>query len=166
MLAGFSEAFLVLRAQQIGLPLTLVPLVFIVMNVVYAMSAYPAGVMSDRWGRSGLLVAGFIVLILGDVVLAAASGIWPVILGVGLWGLYMGLTQGILTALVADTAPAQLRGTAFGIFNLVSGIAFLFASVIAGWLWDQYGPSAPFIASAVFASIALAAWTVRSIRSV
>ncbi|MDJ0926225.1 MAG: MFS transporter [Gammaproteobacteria bacterium] len=166
MLAGFSEAFLVLRAQQLGLSLTLVPLVFIVMNVVYAMSAYPAGVMSDRWGRSGLLVAGFIVLIVGDLVLAAADDIWLVMLGVVLWGLYMGLTQGVLAALVADTAPAQLRGTAFGLFNLVSGIAFLCASVIAGWLWDQYGPSAPFIASAVFASVALAAWTVRSIRSV
>lgn len=164
MLAGFSEAFLVLRAQDVGLTLSLIPLVFIVMNIVYALSAYPAGILSDRFGRAGLIVAGFVVIIVADVVLALANGVWIVMAGIVLWGLYLGLTQGVLSALVADSAPARLRGTAFGMFNLVSGIAMLFASVIAGWLWDQYGPAAPFIASAAFASLALAGWTIRGAR--
>lgn len=161
-LAGFSEAFLVLRAQDIGLPIGLIPLVFIVMNVVYALSAYPAGMLSDHWGRPSLIVAGFVVLIGADAVLALSSSITTVMIGVVLWGLYMGLTQGVLTALVADTAPPELRGTAFGVFNLVSGISLLLASAIAGWLWDQYGAPAPFIASAGFAAVALAGWFLRS----
>jgi MFS family permease len=161
MLAGFSEAFLVLRAQDAGLSLALIPLVFIVMNVVYALAAYPAGVLSDRFGRPGLIAAGFVVIIIADIVLAFASGIWIVMLGVMLWGLYLGLTQGVLSAMVADSAPERLRGTAFGMFNLVSGIALLFASAIAGWLWDRYGAPAPFIASAVFASLALLGWAIR-----
>ena len=161
MLAGFSEAFLVLRAQDLGLSLALIPLVFIFMNVVYALAAYPAGVLSDRFGRSGLIAAGFVVIIVADIVLAFASGIWVVMLGVMLWGLYLGLTQGVLSAMVADSAPERLRGTAFGMFNLVSGIALLLASAIAGWLWDRYGAPAPFIASAVFASLALLGWAIR-----
>ena len=164
-LAGFSTAFIVLRAQDVGLALALIPLVFIVMNVIFAIAAYPAGVLSDRYGRSGLIVAGLVVIIVADVMLALASGIWVVMCGVALWGLYMGLTQGVLMALVADTAPERLRGTAFGMFNLVSGIAMLFASVIAGWLWDQFGAPAPFIASAIFATIALAGWTLQRLRS-
>lgn len=164
-LAGFSEAFLVLRAQDIGLSLTWIPLVFIVMNVVYALAAYPAGILSDHWGRPSLIVAGFLVLIVGDVVLALAGNLTMVMAGIVLWGLYMGLTQGVLTALIADTAPPELRGTAFGLFNLVSGISLLLASAIAGWLWDQYGAPAPFIASAGFAAIALAGWFLRSRNS-
>ncbi|NND37329.1 MAG: MFS transporter [Gammaproteobacteria bacterium] len=162
MLAGFSEAFLVLRAQDLGLSLALIPVVFIVMNVVYAFAAYPAGILSDRFGRPGLIVAGFVVIILADIVLALATGIWVVLLGVMLWGLYLGLTQGVLSAMVADSAPERLRGTAFGMFNLVSGIALLLASAIAGWLWDAYGAPAPFIASAVFAGLALIGWSIRS----
>jgi len=161
-LAGFSEAFLVLRAQDIGLSLALIPLVFIVMNVVYALSAYPAGILSDRWGRPSLIVAGFVVLIGADAVLALAGDVTMVMVGVMLWGLYMGLTQGVVTALVADTAPLELRGTAFGVFNLVSGISLLLASAIAGWLWDQYGAPAPFIASALIAALALIGWFLRS----
>ena len=164
MLAGFSEAFLVLRAQQIGLQLSLIPLVFIVMNIIYTLSAYPAGVLSDHLGRPGLIVAGFIALIAADIALALATNLWHVMAGIVLWGLYMGFTQGVLTAQVADTAPAELRGTAFGVFNLVSGIALLFASAIAGLLWDQFGPSAPFLASAALASTALALWVLRSTR--
>lgn len=160
MLAGFSEAFLVLRAQDVGLSLALIPLVFIVMNVVYAASAYPAGILSDRFGRSGLIVAGFVIIIIADIVLALASGIWIVLLGVVLWGLYLGLTKGVLSAMVADSAPERLRGTAFGMFNFVSGIALLLASAIAGWLWDQYGAPAPFIASAIFAGLALIGWAI------
>ncbi|MBT8441030.1 MAG: MFS transporter, partial [Gammaproteobacteria bacterium] len=149
-------------AQDLGLSLALIPVVFIVMNVVYAFAAYPAGILSDRFGRPGLIVAGFVVIILADIVLALATGIWVVLLGVMLWGLYLGLTQGVLSAMVADSAPERLRGTAFGMFNLVSGIALLLASAIAGWLWDAYGAPAPFIASAVFAGLALIGWSIRS----
>jgi MFS family permease len=161
-LAGFSEAFLVLRAQDVGLSLGLIPLVFIIMNMVYAFSAYPAGLISDRFGRSAPIVSGVVVIILADVVLAMATGVWAALLGAALWGLYMGLTKGVLAAQVADTAPVRLRGTAFGLFNLVSGIALLLGSVTAGLLWDKYGAPAPFIASAIFAALALIAWSMRS----
>lgn len=154
-LARFSEAFLLLRAQQMGLAAALVPLVLVVMNVVFAASAYPLGAWSDRLGRRGLLGAGFGVLIGADVVLATAPGLVQVFVGVGLWGLHMGLTQGLLAALVADTSPATLRGTAFGIFHLVSGIALLAASVIAGVLWSWIGPAATFITGAGFAALGL-----------
>ena len=164
-LAGFSEAFLVLRAQDIGLTLALIPLVFIVMNMVYAFSAYPAGLLSDRFGRTAPIVFGLIAIIAADIVLAMATNIWEVMLGVAFWGLYMGLTHGVLAALVADTAPARLRGTAFGLFNLVSGLSMLMASVIAGVLWDKFGAPAPFIASALVASLALAGWLIRWMRS-
>lgn len=161
-LARFSEAFLVLRAQNIGLPIALVPLVMVVMNVVYAVSAYPAGRLSDKMDRRLVLAAGFMVLIVSDVVLALATGVWHVIAGVALWGLHMGLTQGLLAALVADTTPSRLRGTAFGMFNLASGIAMLIASFLAGWLWDQYGPQATFYAGAGFTTIALIGLMIRS----
>jgi MFS family permease len=154
-LARFSEAFLVLRAQNIGLPVALVPLVMVVMNVAYAVSAYPAGHLSDRMDRQLVLAAGFGVLIGSDVVLALATGVWQLIAGVVLWGLHMGLTQGLLAALVTDTTPSPLRGTAFGVFNLASGIAMLIASFLAGWLWDQYGPQATFFAGACFTMVAL-----------
>jgi MFS family permease len=154
-LARFSEAFLLLRAQNVGLPIALVPLVLVVMNVAYAGSAYPAGVLSDRIGRLGLLVAGLVLLIAADLALALATEIGPVMGGVVLWGLHMGLTQGLLAAMVADVAPAELRGTAFGVFNMMTGIMLLAASLIAGLLWDQIGPSATFFASIGFTFIAL-----------
>jgi MFS family permease len=153
-LARFSEAFLVLRAQNVGLELGFVPLVLIAMNVVYAAAAYPAGVAADRMNRWTLLLLGLAMLVLADLVLAMAATPWQVFVGAALWGLHMGLTQGLLSKLVADNAPAMLRGTAFGIFNLVSGVAMLLASVVAGALWELVGPSATFIAGAVFAAIA------------
>ena len=154
-LARFSEAFLVLRAQNIGLPVALVPLVMVVMNVAYAVSAYPAGHLSDRMDRRLVLAAGFGVLIGSDVVLALATGVWQLMAGVVLWGLHMGLTQGLLAALVTDTTPSPLRGTAFGVFNLASGIGMPIASFLAGWLWDQYGPQSTFYAGAGFTTVAL-----------
>lgn len=154
-LARCSEAFLVLRASGTGLAITFVPLVLVVMNTAYAASAYPAGVWSDRAGRRVVLLAGVAVLVLADVVLATASGIWFVMLGIALWGLHMGLTQGLLATMVTDTAPAALRGTAFGAFNLVSGIAMLAASVLAGLLWDRFGPTGTFAAGAIFSLISL-----------
>ena len=156
-LARFSEAFLLLRAQSVGLPLAIVPAVMIVMNIVYTLSAWPAGALSDRLGRYGLLSAGFAFLILADLVLALGGSVSTVMTGVALWGLHMGLTQGLLAALVADSAPEELRGTAFGMFNLVSGVALLAASVVAGALWDGIGPTGTFLAGAAFTGVALAA---------
>ena len=155
-LARFSEAFLILRAQSQGLPLLLVPLVLVVMNVAYALSSYPAGALSDRVDRTAILVGGLVLLIAADLVLALSTGIAGVAAGVVLWGLHMGLTQGLFSALVADTAPEDLRGTAFGMFNLVSGVALLAASVIAGALWDAFGAERTFLAGAGFAAAAMA----------
>jgi len=153
-LARFSEAFLILRAQSVGLALGYVPMVLIVMNIVYAGGAYPAGVAVDRFSRRAMLIAGLVVLIAADVVLAVAASPMHVFIGVAIWGLHMALTQGLLSKLVADAAPAALRGSAFGIFNLITGIALLLASVIAGSLWSAVGASATFLAGAAFAGLA------------
>ncbi len=155
-LARFSEAFLLLRAQSAGLHLSFVPVVMVVMNVVYSLSAWPAGALSDNNDRFGILVVGFGLLILADLVLALGDSVSMVIIGVALWGLHMGLTQGLLSALVADTTPPELRGTAFGMFNLVSGIALLAASIVAGALWDLIGPAGTFFAGALITTVALA----------
>jgi MFS family permease len=152
----FSEAFLVLRAAHVGLSAGLVPLVLVVMIVAYAVSAYPAGRLSDRMDRYHLLAVGFATMVAANIVLALAPGIASVLAGVALWGLHMGLTQGLFAALVADTSPPRLRGTAFGVFNLATGIVVLAASLLAGWLWDLYGPTAAFATGAGFASVALA----------
>jgi len=154
-LARFSEAFLVLRAQTVGLPIFLIPAVLVVMNVVYAVAAYPAGILSDKVDRMSILLMGFGILIAADVVLAFASGIFGVTIGVVLWGLHMGLTQGLLATLVADAAPPELRGTAYGMFNFLGGIALLAASIIAGALWDASGPQSTFLAGAAFTALAL-----------
>jgi MFS family permease len=154
--ARFSAAFLVLRAENVGLALALVPIVFVVMNAVYAVSAYPAGILSDRTDRHNVLAVGFVALIAANVVLALASGIWLVMAGTVLWGLHMGLTQGLLAAMVADTARPKIRGTAFGIFNLVTGVALLGGNLLAGLLWDRYGPSGTFFAGAGITAVALA----------
>lgn len=154
-LARFSEAFLILRAQAAGLPLAFVPLVLVLMNVVYAVTAYPAGVLSDRTNRVTMLAVGFVVLIAADIVLAVSASLVGVTVGVALWGLHMGLTQGLLATLVADTAPAELRGTAYGVFNLLGGLAALAASILAGALWDGFGPDATFLTGACFTAIAL-----------
>lgn len=154
-LARFSEAFLLLKAQAIGLPLTLVPAVLVVMNVVYALSAYPAGILADRMDRPVLLIVSLLMLIAADLVLAFSPGLLGVGIGVVLWGLHMGFSQGLLSALVADAAPAELRGTAFGMFNLVTGVTLLAASVIAGGLWDVIGPRGTFLAGATFATLTL-----------
>ncbi|MGE8101367.1 MFS transporter [Pseudomonas fluorescens] len=154
-LARFSEAFLVLRAQQTGLSATWVPLVMVVMSVFYALSAYPAGWLSDRISRTKLLCLGMALLVLADLVLAQSHSPLTMMLGVALWGLHMGFSQGILATLVADTAPDELKGTAFGIFNLLSGICLLIASVLAGWLWQTVGAQSTFITGAVLAALAM-----------
>ena len=154
-LARFSEAFLILRAQQQGLPDSYAPLVLVVMNLVYALGAYPLGRLADRVSHLALLGAGLGTLTLADLVLAQAQGLGAVALGVALWGLHLAMTQGLLATMVAATAPARLRGTAFGIFNLASGVAMLAASVLAGVLWDRLGAAVTFYAGAGFALAAL-----------
>jgi len=153
-LARFSEAFLVLRAQNIGLAPGYVPVVMVVMNVFYAGAAYPAGAAADRLRARTLLLMGLALLVVADMVLAVAAGALAVLAGAALWGLHMALTQGLLSKLVADTVPAPLRGTGFGVFNLISGGTLLLASVIAGVLWTAIGPSATFLAGAGFATVA------------
>ena len=162
MMARFSEAFLVLKASASGLSTAYVPLVMVVMSVVYSLSSYPAGILSDRVGRRGLLVAGLIALVAADAVLGFGTSIASALAGVALWGLHMGLTQGILSAMVADVAPKELRGTAFGVFNLASGAALLVGSVLAGLMWDRYGPEGTFLLGGGFAILTLIGFVLRA----
>lgn len=152
-LARFSEAFLILRAEDVGLRLMWVPLVLVMMNIAYAVSAFPVGVVSDHVDRYTLLTIGLGVLIVADLFLAFSAGLAGIFIGIALWGLHMGFTQGVLSALVADTVPDELRGTAFGFFNLISGLAMLVASVVAGLLWDSFGPQYTFLAGSLFAGV-------------
>jgi MFS family permease len=154
-LARFSEAFLVLRAQQTGLDLAWIPGVMVVMSLAYSLSAYPAGRLSDRLDRRLLLALGMTLLIAADLVLALGQSVRSVFLGVAVWGLHMGFTQGILAAMVSETAPSSLRGTAFGVFNLACGLCVLLASALAGWLWDRFGASTTFLAGAALVSVPL-----------
>jgi MFS family permease len=155
--ARFSEAFLVLRAMQGGVPIALVPLVMVAMNLMYSVSAYPFGKLADSMSHARLLAIGLVVLIASDVVLAHGNH-WPVVLlGVALWGLHMGLTQGLLATMVAHSTPPDLKGTAFGFFNLMSGLAMLVASVVAGELWDRLGAGATFYTGAGFCLLTLCA---------
>ena len=155
-LARFSEAFLILKAAAEGLPLWLAPLVLVAMNLVYSFGAYPAGIMSDRVSGRWLLLAGFATLVAADLFLALGSGLVPTFIGIALWGLHMALTQGLLSKMVADAAAPHLRGSAFGLFGLATGLAMLVASVLAGWLWVAIGPSATFAAGAAFALVSAA----------
>jgi MFS family permease len=157
-LPRFSEAFLILRGQALGLPLTLAPLVLVVMNVVYALAAYPVGALSDRIGRGRLLGLGFALLVLADCALGLADGLALAALGVVLWGLHLAFTQGLLATLVADAAPVGLRGAAFGAFNFLTGLALLAANAIAGALWQAYGAGATFFAAAALTALALVAF--------
>lgn len=154
-LARFSEAFLVLRATGAGLPLALAPLVLVAMSLVYGLGAYPAGALADRRPARQLFAWGLAALIAADVLLARGGSLAVIFAGIGLWGAHMALTQGLLGKLVADSAPARLRGSAFGLFNLATGLAMLAASVLAGLLWDRLGPGATFAAGGAFAALAL-----------
>ena len=154
-LARFSEAFLTLKAQSIGLPITLVPLALVLMSLAYSLSAYPAGILSDKMDRITILAIGLALLVCADLILAFAQSLVGAGLGVILWGLHMGFTQGLLAKLIADTSAAELRGTAFGMFNLITGLALLLASVVAGALWDLAGPQGTFLAGAGFAVLTM-----------
>ena len=149
-LARFSEAFLILRAQQVGFSVAWVPLVMVVMSMIYSLSAYPAGILSDRMNRRSVLATGLLLLMLADLLLAWANSPVIVLLGVALWGLHMGLTQGIFAAMIADVTPPELKGTAFGLFNLASGLFMLLASAVAGGVWDRHGAAMTFYAGAAF----------------
>ena len=164
-LARFSEAFLVLRAQQGGMTLSLIPLVMVLMNILYSLSAYPFGKLADRMSHQALLVCGLGLLIAADLVLASSNHWTAVLAGVCLWGLHMGMTQGLLATMVADTAPADLRGTAYGFFNLLSGVAMLVASALAGLLWDRLGAAFTFYAGAGFCVLTLLGLAWQSWRS-
>ena len=163
-LARFSEAFLILKASDQGLALWLAPAVLVVMNLVYSAAAYPAGIASDRIGTRGLLLASLVVLAAADLLLALVPGLVAAFAAIALWGLHMGLSQGLLSRLVADRSPAPLRGSAFGLFNLATGLAMLAASVTAGLLWDGFGPAATFIAGAAFAAAAAVALIFLSLQ--
>lgn len=154
-LARFSEAFLILRGADLGLTIAWTPLVLVVMNIAYMCSAYPAGVLADRMPRHHLLMLGAAVLVLANLMLAGANDIAVVLLGVALWGLHMGMTEGVFTAMIADAAPPDLRGTAFGVFNLMRGLLLLMASVLAGLMWEHGGPPATFITAAVLAALSM-----------
>lgn len=154
-LARFSEAFLVLRAQQMAIPLFAIPLVMVAMNLVYSLTAYPFGKLSDSMSHSKMLQWGLLVLIAADIVLALSSHWSTLLAGVALWGIHMGMTQGLLAAMVAHTAPPELRGTAFGMFNLMSGIALLLASAGAGVLWEVLGAASTFYAGAIICVVTL-----------
>jgi MFS family permease len=154
-LARFSEAFLLRAGQHAGIAVALVPVILVTMNIVYAASAYPLGRLADRMSRSALLAVGVGFLIAADIVLATASTVWQVIAGAAVWGAHMGATQGLLSVLVADAVPENLRGTAFGLYSLITGAAMLAVSVIAGWLWTGFGPAATFTTGAVFSALAL-----------
>jgi predicted MFS family arabinose efflux permease len=161
-LARFSEAFLVLRARQGGIKVALVPLVMVAMNLIYAASAFPFGKLSDRMSHKTLLATGLLVLAAADLVLARDDHWVTVLAGVALWGIHMGMTQGLLATMVADHAPPNLRGTAYGFFNLVSGLAMLAASALAGLIWDQWGASFTFYAGAAFSVLALTALIIKN----
>jgi len=168
-LARFSEAFLVLRAQHGGIPVAYVPLVMVGMNLVYSASAYPFGRLSDRMNHGTLLSLGLLVLIAADLVLAASDHWATIAAGVSLWGLHQGITQGLLATMVANASPVDLRGTAYGFFNLASGVAMLIASAVAGLLWDRFGPSFTFYTGAAFAALtmlglAMHAWRQNRLR--
>ena len=164
-IARFSEAFVLLRLSDVGIAFAFVPLGLVAMNLFYSATAYPAGSLSDRLGRTGLLAWGIAILVASNILLAATDTILSAFAGIALWGVHLGLTQGLLAALVTDHAPVALRGTAFGLFHLVTGIALLAASLIAGLLWDTFGPWATFAAGAAMGTVALGSLVLRPVRA-
>jgi len=159
-LVRFSEAFLLLRGAELGLADAMVPLILAALSFAFALSSYPAGVLSDRLGRKNVVIWGFGMMIVADLILFIAEAPWVVFLGAVFWGLHLGLTQGIFSAMVADRVPEDLRGTGFGVFHLVSGTGLFLASLLAGLLWQAFGAQATFLAGAVLALIAVLAFAL------
>ena len=163
-LTKFSDAFLILKAQAIGFQVTFVPLIMVIMNIIYAFGAYPAGILSDKVNRKVVLLIGIVLLIIANIILAMADDFFMLVLGIIFWGMHMAFTQGLLATMVTDTTAPEIRGTAYGIFNFVCGIAMLLSSIIAGILWDQLGSSSTFIAGAIGAALACICLLVIYIR--
>lgn len=156
-LARFSEAFLVLRAESVGLALGLIPLVLVVMSFAYALSAYPAGRLFDRLGWPVALGLSLVFLVAANLFLALSYDVASAFAGIALWGLHMGFSQGVLAAMVAAAAPEQLRASAFGLFNMAAAVLLFLASLIAGVLWEAFSPAVPFVAGAIFTGLSLLA---------
>ena len=162
-LMRFSEAFLVLRASDAGLAMGYAPLTLVVMSLTYMLTAYPAGMLADRMSRPRLLAFGCVVMVVADLLMAFGTSLTVVFAGIAAWGVHMGLTEGLLSALTADAAPATLRGTAFGVVNLARGLMLIAASALAGALWSWQGPEATFLAGAALAgATALASLMIRA----
>lgn len=163
-LARFSEAFLVLRVMNFGMPIAVAPGIMVIMSFTFAISAYPFGKLADQMSHSKLLIIGILILMVADILLAINHHWIALIAGVSLWGIHMGMTQGLLATMIADVAPVDLRGTAYGFFNLASGLMMLVASMLAGFLWEYYGPSMTFYAGAGFCVLALIGLVIRTIH--
>jgi len=161
MFARFSQAFLILRATTVGMSFAMTPLVIIIMNIMSASSAYYVGYLSDKMNRLFFIVAGFVVLIASDVILGYASNPWHLIAGVTLWGFHIGLTQGVFDTLIVDTTESHIRGSAFGIFNFICGIALIISNVVAGWFWQRYNPATTFFVGAGFTIVALIFFVIK-----
>jgi MFS family permease len=155
-LARFSEGFLILKGIEIGLSEAMSPLTLAMFNLAFVALAYPAGALSDRVRPKMLLIAGMVMLIAGNLILAKTESFSGLVAGVALWGAHMAFTQGIFARMIADSAPADLRATSFGAFWFVSGLGGLAASLAAGLLWDRDGSAATFLTSALVAGAAVA----------
>ena len=154
-LGHFSEAFLLLRSQEIGLKVSFIPIVFVVMNVAYAIVAVPFGHLADRGGFFILIVCGFLILVLADIILALTNSVGWMFVGIIFWGIHLGMTQGLLLAMISKLSPLELRGTSFGLFHAITGIALLIASLIAGYLWQYYNSGLIFFVSAIITSVGI-----------
>lgn len=163
LIPRFSEGFLLLKAQQSGISVTWVPLLLAAVNLVAAPVSFPAGRLSDRIGRRHLVMSGFAVLVAAQLVLTVTDGPIGVLVGALFWGLHLGMTQGVLAAMIVDHAPADLRGTAFGVFHVASGLAVLVGSFGAGWIWDQLGSTTMFATAAAIGVAGLAALVISSV---
>ena len=154
-LGNSSDAFLILRAQSLGNPVLHILLMLVLFNFVYASVSTPAGILSDKLGRRRVILLGWVIYALVYLGFALASASWQLWLLFALYGLYYGLVEGVARAFVADLVPVEKRGTAYGLFHGVVGIALLPASLIAGWLWQVVNPAAPFLFGAGLAFVAM-----------
>ncbi|RYD92534.1 MAG: MFS transporter, partial [Sphingomonadales bacterium] len=164
-LARFSEAFLLLKSLEAGFSAAWAPLAMVIMHAVYGLAAYPVGKLSDRIGSRGLLVWSLAFLVGSHLTLAYATDLWVYLLGTVLWGLHMGFSQGLLGALIAGVTPDALKGSAFGAFNLMTGIVVLVGNTAAGWLWISAGSQAPFLVGAGVSLLAMLLLAVGMVRS-
>ncbi len=155
-----SDVFLILRAEQVGVSTVMIPVVYLLFNLVYSLSSIPAGMAADRFGRKRVILLGFIlfaILYYGFAIASDTKAIWILF---GFYGLFMGLTEGVQKAFLATIIPQDFKATAFGVYNTVIGIAMFPASLIGGWLWDNISPSATFYFGSITASLSAALFIV------